>query len=169
MFLRIAALVAVVDRGLAAALAPSLLVMAVPGLVLCALLYRGAAAERASVAAGENPFELGQAIRFGLLFGLVVVAARAAQLWLGDAGLYLAGALAGLTDVDAIALSMADLARGEPAATAAAARAVVVAAVTNTLAKGALATAFGARELRRPLLGALAATLAAGAGAALWL
>ena len=40
--------------------------------------------------------------------------AKAAQVALGDAGLYLAGALAGLTDVDAIALSMAQLAQSEP-------------------------------------------------------
>ena len=64
---------------------------------------------------GANPFELGQAIRFGLLFGVVTFVAKAAQVYLGDAGLYLAGALAGLTDVDAIALSMAQLAQSDPA------------------------------------------------------
>ena len=75
---------------------------------------RRARQQRASVSAGANPFELGAAIRFGLLFGVVTFAAKVAQVTLGDAGLYLAGALAGLTDVDAISLSMAQLARAEP-------------------------------------------------------
>ena len=62
---------------------------------------------------GENPFALGQAIRFGAIFGLVTFMAKAARVYLGDGGLYLAAAVAGLTDVDAIALSMAHLARAD--------------------------------------------------------
>ena len=47
--------------------------------------------------AGENPFELREAIRFGLLFGVITFVAKAAKVYLGTAGLYLAGAIAGLT------------------------------------------------------------------------
>ena len=56
-----------------------------------------------------------QAIKFGLLFGVVVLIAKAAQVYLGDAGLYLAAGIAGLTDVDAITLAMADLASSDAA------------------------------------------------------
>ena len=90
----------------------------VPSLAICWLLWRRQrSAETASVSAGANPFELGEAIRFGLLFGVVTFVAKAAQVYLGDAGLYLAGAIAGLTDVDAIALSMAQLAPPTPRST----------------------------------------------------
>ena len=118
--------------------------------------------------AGENPFELGQAIRFGVLFGAVSFAAKAAQVYLGDSGLYLAGAIAGLTDVDAIALSMARLAGGDAASLPVAARTVVIAVISNTLLKGGLAASLGAPALRRALLPGLLAILAGGAlGAAL--
>jgi uncharacterized membrane protein (DUF4010 family) len=169
MFVRIVVLVALVDRPLAAGLAPGMLAMAVPGLALCALLLRRRArGERASVAAGANPFDLSQAIRFGLLFGVVTFVARAAQIGLGEPGLYLAGALAGLTDVDAISLSMAGLASREPAMLDTAARTIVIAAIANTLVKGAIAAATGAPALRRILLPALGAILGAGALGALW-
>jgi len=164
MFVRVPLLVAVVAPPLALALAPGMLALALPGLALCAARWRRRrSAETASVRAGPNPFELGQAIRFGLLFGAVTLASKAAELAFGDAGLYLAGALAGLTDVDAIALSMGKLVSGGGASLDVAARSVVIAVIANTLLKGALAAALGAPALRRALLPALAAILAGGA------
>ncbi len=77
----------------------------------------GGAADRArpaTVTTGANPFELGEAISSGCYSAVVTVAAKAAEVYLGEAGLYLAGAVAGLTDVDAIALSMANLAASKP-------------------------------------------------------
>jgi uncharacterized membrane protein (DUF4010 family) len=154
---------------MAPALALAMLVLGAPCLVIAfALWRRQRGGGKASVSTGENPFELGQAIRFGLLFGVVRFAAKAAEVYLGDAGLYLAGAVAGLTDVDAIALSMANLARSDPAKLDVAARAVVIAAVSNTILKGLLASSMGAPELRRVVLPALGAILAAGAFGA-WL
>jgi uncharacterized membrane protein (DUF4010 family) len=163
MFLRVPILIALVAPALAAGLAPGMLVLAAPGLALCAVLWRRQRPAKASVSAGQNPFELGEAIRFGAIFGVVTFAAKAAEVYLGDSGLYLAGALAGLTDVDAIALSMANLARTDGASLPAAARTVVIAVVANTLLKGGLAGFLGAPELRRVMLPATAAILAAGA------
>jgi uncharacterized membrane protein (DUF4010 family) len=138
--------------------------------VLAFFLHRrqeGAA--RASVSAGTNPFELGQAIRFGLLFGVVTFAAKAAQIYLGDAGLYLAGALAGLTDVDAIVLSMSQLALSEPASHAVAARTILIAVLANTGVKGAMAIFMGAPGLRTVMLPITAVLLAVGGLAAVLL
>ena len=56
-----------------------------------------------------NPFELGPAIKFGLLFSVILLLSKAAQIYLGDAGVYLAGIISGLADVDAIALSIAGM------------------------------------------------------------
>jgi uncharacterized membrane protein (DUF4010 family) len=82
----------------------------------------------------------------------VTVAAKAAQAYLGEAGLYLAGAVAGLTDVDAISLSMANLAATSPESLAVAARTVVIAVLSNTLVKTAMAASMGAPALRRIIL-----------------
>jgi uncharacterized membrane protein (DUF4010 family) len=170
MFFRVVLLVAVVAPALARDLAPGMGVLGTLSLALVLLLRRRQrSAERASVSAGANPFELAQAIRFGLLFGVVTFVAKAAQVYLGEGGLYLAGALAGLTDVDAISLSMAQLALSEPASQGAAARTVVIAVLANTAVKGALASFLGAPALRSVMLPITGVLLAAGALATLLL
>jgi uncharacterized membrane protein (DUF4010 family) len=83
---------------------------------------------------------------------VVTVAAKAAEVYLGEGGLYLAGAVAGLTDVDAIALSMANLAATNPESTTVAARTIVIAVLANTATKTGLAVSMGAPALRRTLL-----------------
>ena len=164
MFFRVVLLVAVVAPALARDLALGIGALGALSLAIVLVLRRRQrSAERASVSAGANPFELGEAIRFGLLFGVITFVAKAAQVYLGDAGLYLAGALAGLTDVDAIALSMAQLAQGEPASQAAAARTILIAVLANTLVKGGMASFMGAPALRTVMLPITAALLAAGA------
>jgi uncharacterized membrane protein (DUF4010 family) len=168
MFFRVVLLVALVSPALARGLAPGLGALGALSLAIVAVLNRRQrAAGRAEVQAGANPFELGQALRFGLLFGLVTFLAQGAQAAFGDAGLYLAGALAGLTDVDAIALSMAQLADAEPASAGAAARTIALAVLSNTLVKGVLAAYMGSASLRRVMLPATAALLASGLALAL--
>jgi uncharacterized membrane protein (DUF4010 family) len=104
------------------------------------------------VTAGANPFELSEAIKFGLLFGIVTVVAKAAEVYLGETGLYLAGAVAGLTDVDAISLSMANLATTSPQSIKIAAYTIVIAVISNTLVKTGMAVFIGAPALRRTMI-----------------
>lgn len=164
MFFRVVVLVAAVNRGLALQTGIAMATFGVPGLAICWLLWRRQrSAGTATVSAGENPFELGEAIRFGLLFGAITFAAKAAQVYLGDAGLYLAGAIGGLTDVDAIALSMAQLALAEHASSDPAFRAIVIAVAANTLFKAGMVAFLGAPGLRRIILPATAAILVAAA------
>jgi len=82
----------------------------------------------------------------------VTVVARAAEVYLGETGLYIAGAVAGLTDVDVISLSMANLAAAEPGNLTIAARTIVIAVVSNTLTKTGMAVFLGSPALRRALL-----------------
>jgi uncharacterized membrane protein (DUF4010 family) len=162
MFLRVIVLVAVVDRALLAQVGLAMAILGVLSLAICWLLWRRQpSGDKASVGAGENPFELGEAIRFGLLFGAITFVAKAAQVYFGDTGLYLAGAIAGLTDVDAIALSMAQLAGSDPASVDPAARTVVIAVASNTLFKAGMAGFLGAPGLRRIVLSATAVILLA--------
>jgi uncharacterized membrane protein (DUF4010 family) len=170
MFFRVVVLVSVVAPALARTLGIGMGALGLLSLALVLVLRRRATAtERASVSAGSNPFELGQAIRFGLLFGVVTFAAKAAEVYFGEGGLYLAGALAGLTDVDAIALSMAQLAAGDAGHLEAAARTILIAVLSNTAVKGGMAIVTGAPTLRAVMLPATALLLAAGAAVAWWL
>ena len=160
MFFRVVVEVGVVNFSLAKDLVLGMVLMGAVSLVICFLLWRrGRSTERAEVESGHNPFELGDAIKFGGLFAVVIFVAAAAQVYFGNTGLYLAGALAGLTDVDAIALSMANLAQQDPASSGAAARTIVIAVISNTMVKCSMVIWLGAPPMRRtmiPITGVLA-------------
>jgi uncharacterized membrane protein (DUF4010 family) len=162
MFARVVVLVGAAHPGLVPRIAVAMAALGIPCLVICGVIWRRQRSTKtASVSAGANPFELGEAIRFGVLFGVITFVAKAAQLYLGDAGLYLAGAIAGLTDVDAITLSMAQLAAATPGSADAATRTIVIAVVSNTLFKAGMAGFLGAPGLRRVVVGATAVMLIA--------
>jgi uncharacterized membrane protein (DUF4010 family) len=153
MFFRVVVMVGLVYRDLAIDLALALGSMAAAGLLVSLVLWRRSRTrETGVVTAGANPFELSEAIKFGLLFGIVTVVAKAAQTYLGATGLYLAGAVAGLTDVDAISLSMANLAKTNPESLIVAARTIVIAVLANTLVKAGMAMFMGAPALRRTIV-----------------
>jgi uncharacterized membrane protein (DUF4010 family) len=152
MFLRVVIMVGIINRALAASLAVALGCMALAGLLVCLALWRRRAHETGVVAAGANPFELGEAIKFGLLFGIVTIVAKAAEVYLGATGLYLAGAVAGATDVDAIALSMANRATTTPESIKIATYTIVIAVISNTLVKTGMAAFIGAPAMRRTIV-----------------
>jgi uncharacterized membrane protein (DUF4010 family) len=110
-----------------------------------------------------NPFSLTSAIRFALLFAAVLLAVAGVERYFPDRGLYAVAALAGLTDVDAITLSVAKPSEGQTAGTAIAA--IAIAAASNTLVKCAMAAGIGSRGLRRHVALATAALLVTGAAA----
>jgi uncharacterized membrane protein (DUF4010 family) len=94
----------------------------------------------------ENPTELRSALLFGLLYALVLVAVTAAKGAVGDTGLYAIAALSGLTDMDAITLSLARMASDGQLDSGTATRAILVAAIANYGFKFiAVATLGGAR------------------------
>ncbi len=168
MFFRVLIAVAVINGELARRLAPGVGILGVVSLLSCAFLFsRREGSEKGSVKSGSNPFELGEAVKFGLLFGVVTIVAKAAQYYLGSAGLYLAGAVAGLTDVDAIALSMANLADQKTDMIGAAARTILIAIMANTVTKTGMAMSVGAPELRKRILPFAVLLLASGIGAAI--
>jgi uncharacterized membrane protein (DUF4010 family) len=84
---------------------------------------------------------------------------------LHPSGLYAVAALSGLVDVDAITLSMAELAKTGEASVAVIA--IVIAALSNTLVKCGMAVVLAGMSLGKPLLIATATTLLAGLAAAL--
>jgi uncharacterized membrane protein (DUF4010 family) len=111
----------------------------------------------------STPFTLTQATKFGLLFAVILLVVKI----VGDldlpGGLYVVAALAGLTDVDAISLSMAQHARG--GATLVATIAIVIATLANTAVKAGMAASIGSAGYRRLILAATALIAAAGAAA----
>ncbi len=163
MFARMLVIVGAVDRPLVSSLVWPLGAMTLAsGTIAGAMFLRDRNREHRSERMPlRNPFELGMALKFGLLYGLVLVVARTAQHYLGSRGVYVSSVLAGLTDVDAITLSVAEMHRGGLDA-GVANTGIVLAATTNTLVKAVLAAAIGGRTLGARVAGALGAALLAG-------
>jgi uncharacterized membrane protein (DUF4010 family) len=95
-----------------------------------------------------NPLKLSTAIKFGLLFAFVLIVVEYAQTVLGTSGVYLTSFLTGLTDVDAITLSVTRLAKNTQITADVAGIAVIIAALMNTISKGAISHFSGSPELR---------------------
>ena len=163
MFFRVLAAVAVVNVALVQRLGIGIGLMALVSLGICGWLWWHSRTQaRGTVKSGPNPFELSEAIKFGLMFGVITFVAKAAEAFWGSAGLYLAGALAGLTDVDAISLSMANLALANPANAGLAGRTILIAVLSNTLVKSGMIVSMAAPQLRNRMLPLVVLVLAAG-------
>ncbi len=116
----------------------------------------------------KNPLQLTSALQFGLLLAAIMLLAEAFRTWLGEAGIYLLAAVSGIADVDAITLSLANMARGDLAADVAS-RAILLAALVNTLVKGVLVFVIAGGSMAKHFAPGLILMLATGAGALLFL
>jgi uncharacterized membrane protein (DUF4010 family) len=167
MFARVLIEVSVVNIDLLGKVWIPITVAGLVGLIYCGYLYfMQRTAEKGDVKF-SNPFDLMSAIKFGLLYALVLLISRAAQMYLGDTGLYLSSVISGLADVDAITLSMAELSRAGVLEMDKAALAIVLATMSNTLVKGSIAMIAGSSHLRRSLIPVIIMILVAGLGSAL--
>jgi uncharacterized membrane protein (DUF4010 family) len=149
MFVRVLILAAVIYPALGWLLALPIALPTVLGIVLGFVLWRRKESHAEVKLDVKNPMELGQALQFGLLFAVVLFVSRAAHHYFGSTGVYVASALAGLTDVDAITISAARLALDHVLSYSTANASILLACATNTLVKGSIAVVIGGRALQR--------------------
>jgi uncharacterized membrane protein (DUF4010 family) len=135
----------------------------IAALVLMLNSRRGEPRDQGRQSGPQNPLALSSAFKFGLLLSVIIISSRALTAALGDGGLYLAAAAAGIADVDAITLSIAGMATRGEAATDAAIFAILLAAGTNTVVKSVIAVALGGGAIGFRVVPSLAAALVAGA------
>jgi uncharacterized membrane protein (DUF4010 family) len=167
MFARVVVAASAVNRDLVPLLVVPMAAMAAGG--VGAMLVMFLRAPRVAGAAAEvrftNPFELTSALKFAALYTVVLVGAKAATQYLGTGGTYLAGLLAGSTDVDTVTLSMSQLSASGQVPREVAATTIILGAFSNTLVKAGLAVVIGGWAFGRKVLAAFAAMIAAGAAA----
>jgi uncharacterized membrane protein (DUF4010 family) len=153
-----------------AAVAPSFLPSASPPilvtLVLCMALSAGmwflGRKEPHQMPAQENPSELKSALLFGLLYAIVLLAVAAAKERFGDRGLYLVAGLSGLTDVDAITLSTAQMVSSGRLGADSGWKLILVASMSNLVFKAATIAVLGHRQLLTKIALLYGLALAAG-------
>jgi uncharacterized membrane protein (DUF4010 family) len=100
----------------------------------------------------SNPLRFSTALTFALAFVIVLIVVRAANEFFGYAGVYLASVLTGVTDVDAITLSVSELALSGQIEAMVAMVAILLATLVNTTAKAVIAWVLGSVELRHTIV-----------------
>jgi len=89
-----------------------------------------------------NPLELKPALGFGLLLAVVIVFGKALKAWFGDVGVLALAAVSGVTDVDAITISLASMSHSDLMLHIAAAG-MIIAASVNSVTKAGIAEVIG--------------------------
>jgi uncharacterized membrane protein (DUF4010 family) len=153
-----------------AVVAPNFLFDAAPPIVAMLILFvifslfawlRGRA-EQTSMPEQSNPSELRTALVFALIYAIVLVAVAAAKDRFGSRGLYVVAGISGLTDVDAITLSTAQLVNKGTVEASQGWRIILAAVMSNVLFKGAMVAMIGHRLLFSKIVWYYAIAIAAG-------
>jgi uncharacterized membrane protein (DUF4010 family) len=154
MFGRIVVIVGILNLPLAERIVLPMLIPVAAGLIYCFWLYQKAVrTDNAAEVSFANPFELWPAISFAVLVSAILVVSKFAQMKWGNSGVLISSVIAGIADVDAISVSLAQLSlkQGGLDATSAA-TGIVLAAATNTATKGLIVISMGSSSLRRYIL-----------------
>lgn len=171
MLPRVIVTTSVINADLALALIKPFALMAAPACIYGAFVWfaRRPGPNVVETPYLSNPLNLTTAIKFALVYAAVGFLVKAAtQFDLMQHGLLPLSFVSGLTDMDAISLSMAGNLTSGDVPLVLAARAIIVAAIANSLLKAAFSASLGSPVLRRQTALVLGATVAAGVGA-LWL
>lgn len=109
LFPRMMLIVAAVYPELAIAMLPAFVAMTIAGFLAASVLTRTRRQRGAALQASIfiNPFALWPALKFGIVFTIVLFLTRAAKHYLGTGGQIFVSAISGLVDVDAISLTLA--------------------------------------------------------------
>ena len=102
-----------------------------------------------------NPFKLLPAIKFGIVFTVVMFVANAARVYLGSGALLACSFLGGAAEMDAVAFSVIDMNLKAGLGVRELVLALLFASLANTLTKGALVCFIGAKSMRRPIIPAV--------------
>lgn len=168
MFLRILVVVGIFKLQLAAALLAPLLSLCAIGLVTSLAIRQFAqdgSASRDEATPPTNPLEITTALTFAALFIVLSLSVAWAKTHFGEEGLFILGALAGVTDVDPFVLN---LAQGAGALNlSAAATAILIAASANNVLKASYTLIISGRRTGLKPAIALFALAACGLVAAL--
>ncbi|MEN8172134.1 MAG: MgtC/SapB family protein [Chloroflexota bacterium] len=166
MFARILVEVGVVNKALLSVVWVPISAAGAVGLLYVAYLYFSKSPSEKGDLDFSNPFDLAAALKFGLLYGVVLLVSRTAQMYFGDTGIFLSSFISGMADVDAITLSMAELSHTGQITLGTASRAIVIAAMSNTAVKGGIAIFSGSTALRKALVPAIGVIMIVGLGVA---
>jgi uncharacterized membrane protein (DUF4010 family) len=166
LYPRVLVATAILNPAVLSALVPYLLAPALAAALVAAIGARRSTTVAAPEVVQGNPLQLIGALQMAALFQAVLMAVYIARDVWGQSGVFTSAAILGLTDVDALTVSMAREI-GKSVSPDVAATGIAVGVLTNTAMKLGLALVFGSRTFALIaggalllMLGSLAAALA---------
>jgi len=168
MLVRVAIAAAILNWSIAQAFIPYAVAGLVAGaLAIAALAWEWRGPESTSDHAGEegSPLQLRAALQMAVFFQIVMIVVAAVTAWWSLRAILITSAMIGLTDLDALTLSLSR--QATTLAPGLAARALSVGALSNTLLKLAVTLSIGAPQYRWRA-GTALAVIAIAIGGALW-
>ncbi len=161
MFIRVLVEVSVINPALLVRLLLPLLSLALVTAIVSLILWKRAKKVKGKIHLG-SPFTVRPALKFAVIFALVLAVVKVAHLFLKSKGVYAISFLSGLTDVDAIVVSLSQLAKNNGLAEGIVLDGIVIAVLTNVAVKGAIAWWLGERRFGRIILGIIALLVVVG-------
>lgn len=149
MPLRVVLLLYIFNKALLAQLAIPMAVLIFTGLIYSVLLRRkNAEAVESRELLSENPLNLIESLKFGALYVLILYFVHFAMVYFGSKGILLASTISGLTDVDAITISLAKV-QDAAISNAIVQNGILLAVLSNTVVKLILAQVNGSAGLKK--------------------
>jgi uncharacterized membrane protein (DUF4010 family) len=152
MFFRIIFIIAVLSTSLLGKLLFPLMMMGIMSLIIAFFFSKKKEKIKNVDLKLKQPFALWPAFKFGLLFALILLISKLAQIFFGDTGLYATSLLSGFADADVIALTMTGLFNSGSISAIVASTCILLAIVANTLIKIGFAYVLGTKKLGNTLL-----------------
>ena len=167
MFIRTFVIVSLLTPALLTYLYLPLGAMLIVSVIAAVILYSRNSHDAATNISISNPLDLKSAGMFAILLTIAMALSKAAAQSFGDMSLFMVSIVAGAIDIEAISLSMTQMA-GHEVGIHIAANAIALAAIANTIFKSGIAVFSGGASFGRHCL-FLALLLAATGGLVLWL
>jgi uncharacterized membrane protein (DUF4010 family) len=168
VFVRVLVEIAAVAPQNFAALALPLVVMLAVCAGIAVWTYWHSRQQRATLGATGNPAELKSALFFAGMYALVLLAIAFARRHLGAEGLYAVAIISGLTDMDAITLSTAQLVEAGNLTTTTGWRLILVASLANLVFKAGIVAVLGETRLLRLIVIRFGLAILGGLALLLW-
>jgi len=162
VYLRVLVLSTALNASVGLAALPFVLPPLATGVVLLLVFFRRFTSAPVAAPEPSNPLRLASAVTMALAFQAVLYLMYWVQPRFGAGGLLVSSALVGLTDADALTVSMAATGR-DAGLVPVAARALGVGTLSNTLFKLALVVSLGRGSFRKIAFAGLGALAVAGA------
>lgn len=147
MYLRVVGAAAILNPALGRAILPFAVAPALVGVLFCGFGLRHSQPAEREHETAQNPLQFSSALQMACLFQVVLILVSAAKRRWGQTGLLAAGGILGLTDMDALVISMAKAA-GAADQISTAALATASGMLANSFLKLGVAIAFGRGRFR---------------------